>query len=135
MFKNNLRILARQLFGKSFEVADLDIVFHKEANYFGAHGYLTASSAEHNVKDENIRFVFPGLSTPPVLTPRILDYIWEEAKAAGFIPTSLVSYGNVLPADSNLPSRALVSAQRRLAEDSTADTKVDNVAALTPAQS
>lgn len=135
--KNIARQIARNIFGRSIEVVDLPIKFHKDANYYGTHGKLQGNSVEHNLKDAEIRFVFPGMSTPPALTPRIMEYIWEEARAAGFVPTKLINYGQVIPTERELEARAAVSAARIAAEragkPATAgamDPKVNNVAAL-----
>ena len=37
------RAIARRLFGRSIEVLDLEIAFHKQANHFGTHGVMIAS--------------------------------------------------------------------------------------------
>jgi hypothetical protein len=91
------RNLAKKLFGKSIEVIDLDVRFHKEANHFGHHGTLRASHVAQNLKDHEVRFVFVGVSTPPPMTPLIVDHIWEEAKAQGYVPHAILTYGEVLP--------------------------------------
>jgi hypothetical protein len=110
------RAIARRLFGRSIEVLDLEIVFHKAANHFGSHGIITASHKDLGLANEPVRFVFIGMTTPPALTPRVLEYIWEEARAQGFLPTAVESYGHVLTTHVGLPPRALVSADRRNAE-------------------
>lgn len=129
--KNIARAIARKVFGKSIEVVDLEIKFHKEANIYGQHGTLRASHVTQNIKDSDVRFVFVGLSVPPALTPLIFEYIWEEARAQGFVPTALTGYGQVLDTDKNVPTTALLSAERQAAENGHHDlSKVDNVAAL-----
>lgn len=89
------KILAA-IFGKSYQVIDLKLAFHKDANLYGHHGYLLASHRAQKLEDTAIRFVFIGLTHPPVMTPRIMEYVWEEARSQGYIPHALVSYGNVL---------------------------------------
>lgn len=131
-FKNLFRPLVRSIFGKSIEVIDLKIKFHKEANLHGTHGLLVASHKGMNLEHSQVRFVFVGVCQPPAMTPRIVDYIWEEALAQGFIPHSIASYGHVLAADQGVPARALVSEERRQAEVKSGPSKVDNVASLTP---
>lgn len=111
------RDLARLMFGRSIEIIDLKIAFYKDANLYGTHGHLTASHFDKGLKNCAVRFVFIGLSDPPAMTPRIAEYIWEEAKAQGYIPTAISSYGSVLETHSNLPPRALISNERRSVED------------------
>lgn len=96
MASTTIRRIARKIFGSSVEVLDLNLLFHKQATEFGAHGYLLVNSREHKLEEAPVRFFFRGLSTPPKMTPRLIDYIWEEAKAAGFTPIHLLSYGNIL---------------------------------------
>ena len=110
------RAIARRLFGRSIEVLDLEIAFHKEANHYGTHGVIIASHKDHGLKNQSVRFVFIGMSEPPAMTPRIIEYIWEEARAQGFVPTAIQSYGSVLNTHAGLPSRALIRHQLRQAE-------------------
>lgn len=110
------RNLAKQLFGTSFETIDLKIAFHKEANVYGTHGVLRASNIELGLENANVRFVFVGMSTPPPMTPRIFQYLWEEAKAQGFLPQELTKYGNVLITDTSMTSKFLVSAEQKQKE-------------------
>lgn len=110
------RAIARRLFGRSIEVLDLEIAFHKEANHYGTHGMIIASHKDHGLKNQSVRFVFIGMSEPPAMTPRIIEYIWEEARAQGFVPTAIQSYGSVLNTHVGLPSRALIKHQLRQAE-------------------
>ncbi len=81
-----------KLFGKkpSYEVT---IKFHKEAVYYGEHGTMVVNNIKLGMKDATIRFVFVGLETPPVLDQRIFNLLWEEAKAAGFMPVHIRTYG------------------------------------------
>lgn len=111
------RAIARRLFGRSIEVIDLEIAFYKQANHFGTHGVMIASHKDLGLKNHPVRFVFIGLSTPPAMTPRIIEYIWEEARAQGFIPASIQSYGEVLETHTGLSPRILVNGNRRQSED------------------
>jgi hypothetical protein len=130
--KNIARQIARNLLGKSIEVVDLKIAFHKDANIYGEHGTLRASHVTQGLKDQDVRFVFIGTTEPPALTPRIFEYIWEEARAQGFIPTALTGYGKVLATATNIKPAQLISEERRVAERGDVLTKVDNIAALAP---
>lgn len=111
------RTIARRVFGKSIQVNDLKIAFHKEANLYGTHGLLTASHVDQGLKNVPVRFVFVGMSEPPAMTPVIVDYIWEEAKAQGYVPHALSAYGLVLATHTGLAPRDLISQERRQAED------------------
>jgi hypothetical protein len=90
------RNLARRLFGQSIEVIGLELVFHKKANLYGTHGIITASHRDQKLDNYPVRFCFVGLSEAPPMTPVIMNYIWEEAKAQGYTPFKLQSYGHVL---------------------------------------
>ncbi len=139
--KNALRPLIRRIWGVSIEVIDLKIVFHKDANLYGTHGHLKATHVDSRNVEQTVRFAFIGVSTPPALTPRIVNYIWEEAQAQGYTPIEIAKYGMVIPTDAQVRPSALVSEARRRAEGVRAatvdgiDKRVDNVAALTPQQS
>lgn len=71
----------------------LEIRFHKEANRFGEHGTLVATHIRQGIDKQPIRFVFVGMARPPKLTLELHTYIWEEAKAQGYIPHDLQTYG------------------------------------------
>lgn len=90
------RNLVRRMFGQSIEVLGLEIAFHKKANLYGTHGILMASHRDQKLDNYQVRFCFVGLSEAPAMTPVIMNYIWEEAKAQGYIPHKLLSYGHVL---------------------------------------
>jgi hypothetical protein len=71
----------------------LEIRFHKEANRFGEHGTLVASHIRQGIDTKPVRFVFVGMATPPKLTLELHTYIWEQAKAQGYLPHDLQTYG------------------------------------------
>lgn len=134
--KNIARQIARHFLGKSIEVVDLKIAFHKEANIYGEHGTLRVSHITQGLRDQDVRFAFIGVSTPPALTPLIFEYIWEEARAKGYIPSALTGYGSVLVTTADVKPVELISAARQAAENGHNDlSKVNNVAALSPALS
>lgn len=112
-----LRNILRSIRGKSFEIIDLKMAFHKDANLYGHHGHLRASHVAQNLKDAQVRFVFIGLSSPPPMTPRIMEYIWEEAKAQGYIPHELTTYGHVLEATTGMNLQQCVNLPLREARD------------------
>lgn len=73
--------------------AKLRIEFHKEARHFGEHGKIRVSHRKQNIDDQIVVFVFPDTVTPPPLDPSLIDYIWDQASAQGYIATSLIEYG------------------------------------------
>lgn len=111
-----IRSLLRTVFGKSWEICDLEIAFHKRANLYGEHGRILASHRAENIDGEPVRFVFVGLSSPPPMTPRILEYIWEEARAQGFTPHAMITYGAVLQTTPDLVPNDLVREALRNAQ-------------------
>lgn len=121
------RAIARRLFGRSIEIIDLEIAFYKDANRYGTHGVIIASHKDLGLENQPVRFVFIGMSEPPPMTPRVIEYVWEEAKVQGFIPTSIKSYGSVLATHIGFPPLALVCDDRRRAEDVFYDRKASVV--------
>lgn len=83
------------LFGKPKKhiSTDLEIKFHKDANFFGEHGTINVSHVRLGLVETPVRFVFAGVTTPPRLDLTTYIRIWEEARAQGFVPHHLVTYG------------------------------------------
>lgn len=91
MISNLLSLLG---YTKTSSANKLEIRFHKDANYHGEHGQLLASHKKQGIEKQPIRFVFLGVSEAPKLDAVNFNYIWEEARAQGYIPHALVSYGD-----------------------------------------
>lgn len=82
------------LFGKKQKpFNETEIKFHKEAIYFGEHGQIVVSNIKEGLREQAVRFVFVGLTTPPKLDAAIFLRIWEEAKNQGYIPHYIDFYG------------------------------------------
>lgn len=111
------RSIARRIFGRSIEVIDLEIAFHKEANPYGSHGTLIATHVGQGLKNAPVRFVFIGMSEPPALTPRIAEYIWEEARAQGYMPSAIQTYGSVLETSKSLTTHMPSAMSQTLREE------------------
>lgn len=120
-----------KVFGKKQQILEVEIKFHKEANLYGRHGTIKASHKEQKLEGYPVRFVFKGLSTPPALTPNVLQYIWEEAKAQGYNPEEMLSYGEVLPTHNELDHNDVVSQERKDAENRFHDSVSDRMPART----
>lgn len=80
-------------FKRKQQILELEIKFHKDTNLFGEHGAIVVSHVRQRLANVSVKFVFVGVSTPPKLTPSLLLYIWEEAKAQGYVPHHIDSYG------------------------------------------
>ena len=91
-----LRNLATAFYGKSIEVVDLKMAFHKEANNYGTHGVLIADHIDQKLENYPVRFAFIGASKPPPMTPRVVSHIWEEARAQGYLPQCIEHYGSAI---------------------------------------
>lgn len=71
----------------------LEVRFHKDANPFGEHGTIVASHVRQNLNNYPVRFVFLGMVKPPPLTLELHQWLYEEAKAQGYMPTEIRTYG------------------------------------------
>lgn len=87
-----MKLLA-MLFGRNIKSMDLDVKFHTDTNLFGEHGTIVVSHKKKKLVEQAVRFVFPGITTPPKLDLRLMAYVWEEARNQGFIPHHLQTYG------------------------------------------
>lgn len=67
--------------------------FHTEAAYHGSHGKVFVTNRRLGLVNQEVNFVFAGRQLPPDLDLFIMSYIWEQAKARGFIPHKLSMYG------------------------------------------
>lgn len=81
------------IFGRPHISTELRICFHKEAIYFGEHGSINVSNKKLGIVEQDVVFVFVGVTTPPVLDLTTYIRIWEEAKAQGYIPHHISQYG------------------------------------------
>jgi hypothetical protein len=82
-----------EIFGKKPKPFDLELRFHKEANLYGEHGQIVVSHVRQGLVEKPVRFVFVGCTTPPKLDRIAFNYIWEEARAQGYVPHEIRSYG------------------------------------------
>jgi hypothetical protein len=75
---------------------DTPVLFHKECNGHIEHGKLAATHATLGVtKNDGVRFAFQGIE-PPMLTPAIMAYIFDQAERKGYVVSHLHSYCNVV---------------------------------------
>ena len=88
-------------FGRKAKQFELELRFHKEANFFGEHGTINVSHIKQNLVEKPVRFVFVGITTPPKLDRILFNFIWEEAKAQGYTPHHLLTYGKENEIDSS----------------------------------
>lgn len=106
----------RKLFGVRKEKIELEIVFHKDANTYGSHGTIRASHKDYRLENACVRFAYVGTSVPPPLSPEVFEYLWEKARAAGFMPTELMTYGRVIEVSAVDSAKYLTSPDRRRVE-------------------
>lgn len=81
---------------KTIRPDDLEILFHTEAAYHGEHGRLLVTNRTIGMIEKPVIFCLKGVSTPMPMNLRLFWHIWESAKAEGFIPLELLSYGNTI---------------------------------------
>lgn len=93
MFSSIARFFARLLSAPQPSFNQMEVKFHKAANFFGEHGTICVTHVKQNLREVPVRFVFVGITTPPPLTLALMAYVWEEAKAQGYIPHDLQTYG------------------------------------------
>jgi hypothetical protein len=75
---------------------DIQVLFHTEAAYHGEHGRLLVTNRAVGMIEKPIIFCLKGVSTPLPMNLRLFWHIWESAKAEGFIPLEMLSYGNTI---------------------------------------
>lgn len=76
-----------------FTAEDTPIKFHTDANLFGEHGEICVSHRKKGMDEKIVRFVFAGMSTPPVLSAQTFQAILDAAKEEGYIVHYLHAYG------------------------------------------
>lgn len=74
----------------------IEVLFHTEAAYFGEHGRLLMTNRALGIEEKPVIFCLKGISSPIPMNLRLFWHIWESAKAQGFIPLELLSYGKVI---------------------------------------
>lgn len=88
-----LKKLFPSIFGSAYKYEQVEIQFHKAANVYGEHGTINVTHVKQGLVETPVRFVFVGLTTPPKLDRNTFNHIWEEARAQGYIPHFIASYG------------------------------------------
>lgn len=72
------------------KIGALQVLFYVDAAVHGSHGKIKVSHRKHNLREQTVNFVFVGPSTAPELTPALMEHIWQQAYAQGYIPHALV---------------------------------------------
>jgi hypothetical protein len=100
------------MFGRNKEakIDGLEIRFYTDAAVHGSHGKIRVTNRRKGLDNKVVNFVFVGLVTPPDLTPSLMEYIWTEAKAQGYVPHGLVDALEVNNAEEE-PAAVLTPAQ------------------------
>lgn len=90
------------MFGrKQAKIDGLKMAFYTDAAVHGAHGQIRVSHRRKGLDKAVVNFVFVGMVEPPALTPSLMEHIWTEAKAQGYVPTEIVGALDVNRAESN----------------------------------
>lgn len=71
----------------------LEVKFYREAAIYGMHGVINVSNHQLGLQGQPVRFVFKGVHTPPVVTPQLLAFIFEQAEIQGYVPHHVELYG------------------------------------------
>lgn len=74
---------------------DVEIKFHIAANLFADHGSINVTNHRFNLDRQDVRFSFAGLTSPPAMTPKLLQDIWDAALLQGYVPHYLSGFGKV----------------------------------------
>ena len=69
--------------------ADFNIRFYTDASSQGSHGVINVTNRKLGLIERDVNFVLEGVTTPPMLTPVLLDKIWTAAQAQGYTPHGL----------------------------------------------
>jgi hypothetical protein len=95
------------MFGrKQAKIDGLKMAFYTDAAESGSHGRILVSSRRRGLDHVVVNFVFVGMKEPPALTPSLMEHIWTEAKAQGFVPFEIVGALDVNDANLDMPSKA-----------------------------
>lgn len=79
------------MFGrKQAKIDGLKMAFYTDAAAEGSHGKILVSSRRRGLDHVAVNFVFVGMVQPPALTPTLMEHIWTEAKAQGYVPFEIV---------------------------------------------
>lgn len=117
------------MFGrKQAKIDGLKMAFYTDAAEHGWHGKILVSSRRRGLERAVVNFVFVGMTEPPALTPALMEHIWTEAKAQGFVPFEIVDALEVNKAPEptpEVPVAPVVAAPRRAVVLPPANTPVD----------
>lgn len=79
---------------KTINPLNINVLFYKDSIYSQRHGTILVTSRKHGIKNKVVEFSILGTNTAPALTPGLMDFIFEEARKAGYTPKSLITYRN-----------------------------------------
>jgi hypothetical protein len=98
------------MFGrKQAKIDGLKMAFYTDAAEHGWHGKILVTSRRRGLERTVVNFVFIGMTEPPALTPALMEHIWTEAKAQGFVPFEIVDALEVNKAPEKKPDAALAT--------------------------
>lgn len=68
------------------------VVFYKEASEYAEHFRLRVTNRTLKISDVVVPGAFVGMTKPPRLDVETLNYIFETARAQGYVPHHLEAY-------------------------------------------
>lgn len=75
---------------KETKIGDLQILFYVDAAAHGSHGRIRVTHRKRGLTERVVHWVAVGVTTAPDLTPSLMEHIWREAYAQGYVPHALV---------------------------------------------
>lgn len=75
---------------KKQSIDSLEIRFYTDAAAHGSHGKIKVSNRRLGLDNKVVNFVFVGMTNPPAFTPSLVEYIWNEARAQGYMPLEFI---------------------------------------------
>lgn len=74
------------------KIGALKIAFYTDAAVHGSHGRIRVSHRREGLTEQVVNFALEGVSTAPEVTPSLVEHIWKEAYAQGYVPHSFVGF-------------------------------------------
>ncbi|BBU33410.1 hypothetical protein BTHE68_71440 (plasmid) [Burkholderia sp. THE68] len=103
---------------KQTKIGDLQILFFVDAAPHGSHGKIRVSHRKLGLVERAVNWVAVGVTTAPEPTPSLLEHIWREAYAQGYVPHTLVgcledNLPVAAPAEDAVPERGVPAVFRQ----------------------
>lgn len=70
----------------------VEVKFYQDAKPHGRHGSINVTNRRLGLVEKDVDFVFVGITTPPALSPRTINDIFEAANDQGYIIHHITTY-------------------------------------------